>query len=46
MIATAFIKAITPISNRVVTKTIGPELVHPVEGLDGNCNFSRTGIVA
>src|ERR1019366_2470152 len=24
-----------------------PELVHPVEGLDGNCNFSRTtGIVA
>src|SRR5664279_6306610 len=19
-----------------------PELVHPVEGLDGNCNFSRT----
>jgi len=24
-----------------------PDLVHPVEGLDGNCNFSRTtGIVA
>ena len=24
-----------------------PELVHPVEGLNGNCNFSRTtGIVA
>ena len=24
-----------------------PELVHPVEGLDGNCNVSRTtGIVA
>ena len=24
-----------------------PELVHPVQGLDGNCNFTRTtGIVA